>query len=157
MKYTIPLYLLILSLLTAIYFVTFSALSFNWYVNITEFKALDACVGDEVILYQSTRTPRWGMKATSYSQIVRFEGVNKVETTIIRGTVDNPISYGYEPNTTDARFETRWFESNGERYTWTKSGIYGANDWVTIYPLPFIKIEHFNKAADAQFNVVNCN
>lgn len=153
----IQYYLLALLSLFLLYLISFSSLPFSWYIKIDSYQPLDVCTGDVAVTYRSERTPRWGIKADVYSQIVVFKGTEYTETTITRGSVQNPISYGYEPNTYGVQYETTWFYAGDNIYTWPKEGVYGSNEWVTIYPLPFIEVNHFIPASEAKFNVINCN
>ncbi len=144
-----------LVLTAAILFITYLFiglfLPFSLFVNVSEFSADDVCVGSDIVTYNSERTPVWGILGESYSQIVRFEDQLKYETTIERGSVSDPVSFGYEANTTGATYETRWSEP------FLNEGTYGANEWIKIHPLPFIVVPKFNPAEDAKFNVINCN
>ena len=124
---------------------------FGWFVDITKYEARDTCVGSDLVTYETERVPRWGILGQSYGQIVRFENQAIIETTITRGTVNDPTQFGYEAGTTEAVYETRWSEP------FLESGIYGANEWLTISPLPFVKITRFNDAADTKFSVVECD
>jgi hypothetical protein len=124
---------------------------FGWFVDITKYDARDTCVGSDVVVYETKRVPRWGILGQSYSQIVRFEDQAIIETTITRGTVSSPTQFGYEAGTTEAVYESRWSEP------FLNPGVYGANEWLTIYPIPFIGIKRFNNAKDTKFNVVECN
>lgn len=134
-----------------------SLLPFELFVRVDDYRAIDACIGDEVIVYASDRTPIWGMSGTTYAQIVRFDGELVIETTIKRGSLKSPITFSYEPDTYSVSYETRWFESDGERYYWETPGTYGANEWLTVYPLPFLPITTFNDAKDTMFNVTHCD
>lgn len=153
---TIGLFATVIFLL---YIVIGYSVPISWYVDIDRdsYKALDACTGTSVITYVSERTPRWGIQGETYSQIVRFEGINVIETTIHRGELDRPITFGYEPNTFSVQYETTWFETQDGIYYWPDEGVYGANEWVTIYPLPLIERSWFNSAADTKFRITNCD
>lgn len=129
----------------------------SWYVDIEKYRALDACIGDDSIIYYTERTPRWGIKGESYSQIVKFEDDLALETTIHRGSVREPVSFGYEPNTFDVQYATTWFYVGENVYKWPDAGTYGANEWITIYPLPLIQRSWFNPAHQTQFNVTPCD
>ena len=81
---------------------------------------------------------------------MKFSDQQVIETTIIRGSVSNPIGFAYEDGTTEVQYATRWDEP------FEKPGTYGVNEWVNIYPLPFIKLTKFNKAEDTKFEVIDC-
>lgn len=143
--------------LFVIYIIVAYSLPFSFFVKVDEYRALDVCIGDTTVSYYSEREPRWGIKGTTYAQIVRFDDQYQIETTIYRGSISNPISFGYEPDTSTAQYETTWFYLKDELYTWNTPGVYGAHEWLTIYPLPLLQVKKFNKASDAKFTVVNCN
>lgn len=140
-----------------LYVVVGYSIPVSWYVDIEKYEALDACVGDPAIIYYTERTPSWGIKGESYSQIVKFTDELALETTIQRGTVSEPVSFGYEPNTFEVNYSTTWFFIGDEIYYWPEAGTYGANEWITIYPLPLIERSWFNPAQKTTFNVKICN
>jgi hypothetical protein len=141
------------AIIIMVVYITLHFIPFSWFVDIDEDKyiAFDTCVGSDVVTYQSERVPSWGILGSTYSQIVRFDGQEVTETTISRGTQKKPVSFGYEAGTTGATYQTRWDEP------FNTPGVYGANEWITIQPLPFISIKKFNKAEDTKFNVVECS
>ena len=130
---------------------------YSWYVELISYKAQDACVGDKVIIFETERYPRWGILGETYAQIVRYNNIDVIETSIHRGSKKEPVTFGYEPSTKIVKFETKWFEKDNEIYIWTEPGTYGANEWVTIYPLPLVSKSKFLSADNNKFNVVNCN
>lgn len=158
---TIRIQLTILGLALAflLYYVVFSFIvPFSWYVDIDtdKYRALDVCVGDKSVIYENFRTPRWGIKGDTYSQIIRFDDELKTETTIHRGSASRPVGFGYEPDTSYAKYSTVWFQVNDNIYQWNTPGEYGANEWITIYPLPLIEVDLFLDAENTRFNVKKC-
>lgn len=151
MKLTIIHGASIFAIAFSIYWTVFSSLSFNWYVPITFYKAHDVCVGDDIVTYTTERIPRWGIPGETWAQIIRIDNGLVRETTNYRGSISNPISFTYEEGTTGSTYDTRWEQP------FTTSGTYGANEWLTIYPLPFIEITKFNDGRENTFNVVECN
>ncbi|MGI1661394.1 hypothetical protein ACRDNQ_04050 [Palleronia sp. KMU-117] len=154
MKRLLPIaatYFMLLSSAAIAYIIFFSlVVPFSWYVDIDEYSAADTCVGSNLVEYHSERTPRWAILGESYGQMVLFTGQRAVETTITRGTPSEKIGFGYEPDTYEVAYQTRWDE------TFLTPGVYGANEWVTIYPLPFIEVRTFLPAERTQFRVVEC-
>lgn len=132
-------------LLAVIYFVVFSSLPFSFYVSKVSLEAGDVCVGEDTQMFHNERTPRWGIRGETFSQVIKFAGQERTETTI-----DRHASFGYEPDTDSATYQVKWSEP------FEKAGTYGVNEWVTIYPLPFIEVQNFTDAADLQFNVIPC-
>jgi hypothetical protein len=125
---------------------------YNWYVDVTKYEVIEpVCVGEDVLTYHTERTSRWGIQGETWGQVIQFEDQKKIETTIIRGTVSSPVGFAYEENTIDATFQTRWDE------TFSHPGTYGVNEWITIYPLPLIKLTKFISAEDNKFNVIICD
>ena len=121
---------------------------FSQFVDITYFEIADACVGDDTVHVDTNRTVAWGIEGKAWSQVIKFEDPLNIETSIYRaGGTD---SFGYEPDTTSASYEIQLSKPL------TDPGEYGLNEWVTIYPLPFISIKTFNDAADNKFNVIVC-
>ena len=154
---TLQILALAATFLFAVYIIIAYSLPFNYYIRIDEYKALDVCVGDAAVTYMSKREPRWGMKADVYAQIVKFEDIEYTETTIVRGSIEKPITYGYEPETYKVLYNTTWFYVGDNIYLWPEEGVYGAQEWVTIYPLPFVEIKRFYPADETKFNVINCD
>ena len=115
---------------------------FSWFVDIKSEVYSDVCVGDNMQVVTSERTPRWGIRGHVYAQVVRFEGQSIIETTIDRET-----EFGYEPNTAGSTYEVRWSEPFKE------PGLYGANSWVTISPLPLVKVRDYKAAEEHKFKV----
>ena len=138
-------------LLGLAYLIIGHSLPYAFYTDVTSITLEDTCVGSDVVVYNSVRTPRWDMEGSSYSEVVRFDGQDIIETTIKRGSKTNPISWTYEANTDHARFETDW------KPEFTKAGVYGISSWETIYPLPFISVSRFTQAEDNKFNVMICD
>ena len=127
---------------------------YSWFVNMQSFEAVgDVCVGSDVVRFHSDRTTLFGIgiEGSSWSQIVKVLNDEIIETTITRGSLNNQSSWAYEPETTSATYDTTWSSP------FTQPGVYGANEWLTIYPLPFIRINTFRSGLDATFNVVECD
>jgi len=135
-----------------VYFFAAYLTPFSWYVDVKPYEAVEPiCVGEDTITYYSERTPRWGIQGDTWGQVIKFYNQEVIETTIIRGSVTNPIGFAYEEGTSEATYATRWDEP------FETPGTYGANEWVNIYPLPFVKITKFNKGEDAKFEVIVCD
>lgn len=134
-----------LALLVAFYFVFFSALPHEWYVYDEKITINDACVGDTSVVYNSERTPRWGMKGNALNIVIEFTDGYVLETTITR-----KADFIYEPGTTYSTWGARF------DHPFEHVGRYGVSAWETIYPLPFIEIDRYVPPEERMFNVVNC-
>ena len=115
------------------YFAFFTALPFEFYVEIEGVEVSDMCTGDYRQLVKATRTPRWQMPGSvDHARIIRIEDQQRIETTIIRG----PIPFIYEDNNF-AKYEIGW-NSLVE-----VPGQYTYDELQTIRPLPLIKRLNF--------------
>lgn len=121
-------------------------LPFDFFVRPVSLTAHDVCVGDAKQLYTNVREPRWGIQGSTFSQVVKFDGLERIETTI-----DRTAHFGYEPNTREVSYFVEW------SHPLEIPGVYGANEWIIIYPLPFIEITKYTDASDLQFNVMECD
>lgn len=112
----------------------------------------DICIGSNISTVHSERYPLWGMQGSVWSQVVKFEDQKMIETTIYRHSEqeNGRVIFAYEPNTTSTSYQIRWDQP------FLEVGTYGVNEWVSIYPLPFVEIKTFKDAKDFQFNVIEC-
>lgn len=138
-------YLLFATSVFLVYFIVFSLLPYEFYVRDQDLIIQDACVGSETVTVDAVRNPIWGIQGQSWSQVIKFEGANRIETDITRFA-----RFGYEPYTTNATYQVTYDRPILE------PGVYGANQWIVIYPLPFIEIKHYRDASENKFNVINC-
>lgn len=137
----------------AIYYVGFSLIPFNWYVDVTKLEFQDMCVGSDTVTVHTHRVPQWGMEGDVWSQVVLYENDLRLETTIHRKSdrPDGRVAFAYESDRTEVNYDVR-FDQPIET-----PGLYGLSEWVNIYPLPFIKVKKYIPAEDTQFNVIECN
>jgi len=138
---------------------------FSFFVDVSRLDAQDVCLGDNHVEYSSERkiAAPWswlkiGVEGGTWGQVVKFEDQKVLETTIFRALPDgtqagpnNLVSFGYEPNTDSATYNAAFTEPFND------PGIYGVNEWITIWPLPFVPIKKFNPAGDTMFAVIDCS
>lgn len=149
--------LLLLSSLFVVYQLVFRLLPYDWYANRVESSIADVCVGTSIVQFTSERYPRWDIPGTSFGQIVRFEGDERIETTITRGSIANPVSWGYETYIDIVTYDTSWRNDDETENVFKNPGVYGATEWLTIYPLPLIDVSDLVDASENTFNVIECN
>ena len=135
-----------------LYFGIFSFLPFGFWVDVDRIEWTDVCVGgdtnEKVIAY---RTSLFDIRGSGYGSAILFEGEQRIETTIKRASLEEQITFTYESAFNRAVYDVRWNEP------YENIGEYGAQDTVTLYPLPLIKVSKVFRAEDNRFNVVECN
>lgn len=123
-------------------------LPFSFFVGIEKVAYSDMCVGDTKQFVTTDRSVWADIRGDVSGQLVFFDGQTKYETTIMRGN-PLPVKFTYEKEAP----EGYWIEWNSPVQT---VGLYGAQDTVKIYPLPFWEIDEFFPAEGHQFNVSEC-
>lgn len=156
--YFTSMLLLAASSAAVLYFSIFMTLPYEWYVDVTESDIIEpVCAGTSLLTFASEREPRWTIQGGVWGQVFRFDGVQTRETTIFRGSVDDLVPFAYEDNTIRVAYDTAWTdELTPNEPAFREPGLYGAQEFITIYPLPFIKKEKTNYAVDNRFEVINC-
>lgn len=135
-------------------FATYSGLvliPFSLFVDVERVDWPDMCVGDyiqrEVTSY---RTALFDIPGSTYGEAVYLTDGQRIETIIKRGSLDEQITFTYEGEIDYAVYDVLW------NRPFTKPGLYGVQDTVTIYPLPFLPIRKIFHAEDNTFNVIDC-
>ena len=133
------------------YFIIGYALPFSFYVDVKEIEWPDVCLNDNKTAGQvrALRDTAWTIPGDLTGEVIFFDENKRIETTIKRG-VEHPVTFTYENNLDEVHYNVEWDKP------FTQVGEYGAQDTITIYPLPFIEIEEVFYAEDNIFNVIEC-
>lgn len=119
---------------------------FESYLDVRDIFYHDMCVGDQTQLVTAYRlVSHEGFPAKTHGELFTFDGVKKLETIIKREAF-----FTYQPSATPVTYEVEW------KRPVTEPGEYGASDFITIYPLPFIEKSKYFSEEGQRFNVNVC-